>query len=620
MPRLAGRVNLPLAAILIAAAALRLAAVTRPGYSPDEELTYFAVEGVRAGGLPLLPSGVVYDRGLPYTYAAWLASLIPAPPLAAYRTISALFGVWTAFLVFVAGRRLGAPHAALAAATLATIDPTLIALSQWGRFYTMFLACYLAGLLAALDGFPDTRRVWRFAATVAVARLLHELGASLALVPLFLMVLRPAGSPAAARAGRALGAALIALLLVQAALFGLRALGGSESAAAVGAYLRLQITDALMPPVTPALAPWRPIALAIGAVAMGAVAAALRRYLGAAAVLLACGAALAYAGLIGAILLLAACWTIVKPGERARIAVSALAFAAASTAFWSAQTSVQTGTPFTPALLWSTLVTGLSYPTDALRYFGEANPVLFALLAIVVGALALEPRAGGDEGVRALALTMMTSLAALGGVRFGFDARYFALFTLMALLLATRLATRDAGPRARLAIAAAALLVAMGQYRVVWAADPTRGGFEAIREAWVPVTMHDPSWSTLARILGPDDRAICNDELACRYILGRSDAWLAIETFDREHFAMRTGRGLRGLYGGSEVIATEEQLERAIRAPAGGAVWLLLVNSGKFEYARYERLALDLVARGAAERAGGVAGAWLLVRIVPRPV
>ena len=47
--------------------------LARPGYSPDEEFTLFAVRGIRAQGLPLLPSGLLYDRGLLYSYAAALA-------------------------------------------------------------------------------------------------------------------------------------------------------------------------------------------------------------------------------------------------------------------------------------------------------------------------------------------------------------------------------------------------------------------------------------------------------------------------------------------------------------------------------------------------------------------
>jgi len=50
-----------LAAVVVAVGSWSL---FRPGYSADEEFTLFAVRGIRAHGLPLLPSGLLYDRGL----------------------------------------------------------------------------------------------------------------------------------------------------------------------------------------------------------------------------------------------------------------------------------------------------------------------------------------------------------------------------------------------------------------------------------------------------------------------------------------------------------------------------------------------------------------------------
>ena len=49
------------AALLLVAGAFQL---TRAGYSVDEEFTVFAVRGIQAEGLPLLPSKLLYDRGL----------------------------------------------------------------------------------------------------------------------------------------------------------------------------------------------------------------------------------------------------------------------------------------------------------------------------------------------------------------------------------------------------------------------------------------------------------------------------------------------------------------------------------------------------------------------------
>ena len=58
-----------LVAIVLIAGSLQL---TRPGYSVDEEFTVFAARGIQASGVPLLPSGLLYDRGLAYSYVTAL--------------------------------------------------------------------------------------------------------------------------------------------------------------------------------------------------------------------------------------------------------------------------------------------------------------------------------------------------------------------------------------------------------------------------------------------------------------------------------------------------------------------------------------------------------------------
>ena len=55
------------AALVVVAGSFQIG---RPGYSVDEEFTAFAVRGIHAHGVPLLPSGLLYDRGLAYSYAS----------------------------------------------------------------------------------------------------------------------------------------------------------------------------------------------------------------------------------------------------------------------------------------------------------------------------------------------------------------------------------------------------------------------------------------------------------------------------------------------------------------------------------------------------------------------
>ena len=61
------RIAALVAALVVMAGSLQ---VGRPGYSVDEDFTAFAVRGIHAHGVPLLPSGLLYDRGLAYSYAS----------------------------------------------------------------------------------------------------------------------------------------------------------------------------------------------------------------------------------------------------------------------------------------------------------------------------------------------------------------------------------------------------------------------------------------------------------------------------------------------------------------------------------------------------------------------
>src|SRR5947208_669667 len=75
---------------LVIATAIASPGLARPGFSPDEELTIFAVRGVGESGLPTLPSSNIYSRGLPYTYLAHLLGRLWGQELWVYRFVSLL--------------------------------------------------------------------------------------------------------------------------------------------------------------------------------------------------------------------------------------------------------------------------------------------------------------------------------------------------------------------------------------------------------------------------------------------------------------------------------------------------------------------------------------------------
>ncbi len=129
--------------------------LTRPGYSVDEEFTVFAVRGIQAHGLPLLPSGLLYDRGIAYSYASLArrrrhrlraAGISRDEPAQSRRS--------RVFLTFTIVRRLATETSRAARrVVLVALSMPFWATATSGRFYAPFLACYLAALLC-----PDAPR------------------------------------------------------------------------------------------------------------------------------------------------------------------------------------------------------------------------------------------------------------------------------------------------------------------------------------------------------------------------------------------------------------------------------------------------------------------------------
>lgn len=152
--------------------------IARPGYSVDEEFTVFAVRGIHANGVPLLPSGLLYDRGLAYSYASSLVGAVTGSELPAYRAISLVCAALVVMLTFLLIRRLAGETPAVLASLLLVTSVPFWATATSGRFYAPFFLLYLATLLSLQSAFVIV------AAAAFFCRLTHELAFTLAIVPL----------------------------------------------------------------------------------------------------------------------------------------------------------------------------------------------------------------------------------------------------------------------------------------------------------------------------------------------------------------------------------------------------------------------------------------------------
>ena len=135
--------------------------VMRSGYSPDEEFTLVAVRGIEAHGLPLLPSGLLYDRGLAYSYGSWLAGLAAGQSLPVFRATSLACGVLSLWVLFRELRRMtSVAGAALAVVAAAASLPFWVSATT-ARFYAPFLLCYLATLALLARYLAEGETYWK---------------------------------------------------------------------------------------------------------------------------------------------------------------------------------------------------------------------------------------------------------------------------------------------------------------------------------------------------------------------------------------------------------------------------------------------------------------------------
>jgi 4-amino-4-deoxy-L-arabinose transferase-like glycosyltransferase len=203
-----------LAAITIAAAAMRFATIDVQSYWFDEALTAKLV------GLPFFDMlSEIPDTELtpPLHYViAWPWAHVIGTGEAALRSLSALFGIALVPVAYLLGRELLSRRAGLVVALLVAFNPLLVWYSQEARPYSLLvLLCALSMLFCVRAvGRRTTRDLWLWASASVLALLTHYFAAFL-VVPEALWlawVWRPRWRAAAAAAlVGAVGLALIPL-------------------------------------------------------------------------------------------------------------------------------------------------------------------------------------------------------------------------------------------------------------------------------------------------------------------------------------------------------------------------------------------------------------------------
>ena len=512
---------------MIAVLALGWPQLVRPGYSPDEEYTVFAVRGIDTVSqrLPLLPSGLLYDRGLAFSYASWAAAHISGAELPSYRAlalISALASVWAVYLVV---SRAASTIAATLAILLVAASVPFWSAATTGRFYAPLLAVYTNTLLSLctlgrsarpVGALPALMTLGALACLAFVGRLVHELMFTVVAIPLLCCAVAQRSDRAKwLTATLALAAGLAA---AQVLILGLHAFAPPSSGQSmVERFFIWQVINLFEVPPD-------------GQFGMPMV-----------------------------VLLIA--WLVAPKWARLNLVV-ALGLTAVIAGVSLAR--ALTAAPLSWPLVERVVSAGSRYPLDMFWHIVRATPLTIALaLGLLIARLA---GAGGEwrPVERAAHLLWIGWVLWFGVIESGITLNYLLLpVTLMLMAIAVDVAAivlhnieRMPTP-GRAAVWSICALVAAAVAADQWRGEgPLRARLETARP-----TIEVNGIEEIRSSLRPGDRVACTDELACLMLVGRIDAWLALDDYVRERFVIRKGDGqLVGVYTGRPAVFRPAQL------------------------------------------------------------
>lgn len=182
--------------VLVAVAAwLRIDYMRSANLHVDEFTTLWAAQQVREHGAPIMPSGVLYTRGLLYTYLlAGLEMIFGAGRTTAF-ALSMVTGLVTIVMTWVVGKRSwSTPVGWLAAIGLALL-PEAIIWSSRARFYAQLQLFVLLALWAAWEGMQvsaQNRRkqwVWQMAFAASLICAIYSQEQAILLWPVVLLAM-----------------------------------------------------------------------------------------------------------------------------------------------------------------------------------------------------------------------------------------------------------------------------------------------------------------------------------------------------------------------------------------------------------------------------------------------
>lgn len=173
--------------IISVGAWLRFWGLGNVGLHGDEETMAMAVMSIVREGVPILPSGMFYPRGLTELYLMAGSVHLFGESEWAFRFPSALCGVLVIWLAWLAGRRFLRPYWNLAFATSIALLPSMIVYSQTARMYIFLLAAVAACMVCVFAWERSGRIGWLIGAVAALVVGIDLQALAVTVILLFLM-------------------------------------------------------------------------------------------------------------------------------------------------------------------------------------------------------------------------------------------------------------------------------------------------------------------------------------------------------------------------------------------------------------------------------------------------
>jgi len=594
-----------LVGIILAAVAIRLIGLNGLSLAGDEGTTALAALALLDGWPPKLSGGLIYLRGLPFTFLEAAVLALAGVSEGALRLVPALAAGPRVAAAWWMARPLLGPSLAIAAAGLLAITPLDVEYSRIARMYSLFAALdllFIAGLVHTVVGARHRIITTLFGIGSVLTHDLAITHAPVAFVAACGRGLTRQVRICLVTAGGAVLAVYLAIRPIHLFTYstGTRIASTSSAPLSPLAEHAVAISNTIDVPGAAILA-------ALGAVAVLALTiCGLHRLKNNLSRLAAAAAGLAWvtaSPLLGGSLLLGA---LVLEGvpltEVPSRAGSLLMAGLAATMAWGGAVIVANGGSGLEIHLAGRLLLG--FPAPNWFDLAEATPLLFALallgvvMAVDRGARAKQPGAWLAVLAAAVGPMLLTGfLARREALRFHLHtiAPLIVLALLGANLLAVRLLRSN-----RLALVAAIMLVAVSlrpdqSLRVILReAGPLQEFFTEMKVA----PDHRGAGTFVRAHAAQDEWIVAEDILHQKFYIGRVDVWL--RRFDDAAGFLRANPdgGLpRDIYTGSRHVGDLEALNALAATEEQQVIWL--VTSGEVEVSphSYRTLKTDATLR-----------------------